>query len=148
MDVVLASYEAFAADAAELKAFTWEVVVLDERHKAKASLAKAHAALTDMAARWVGGRAGGAVAGRLVGGRAVCGLPAWPGLGVRAAGSCRLRAALQPWGRKARTRVRRMRMRRREGEPSLPRLYPPTHLVRPAPPCAPAPLRPAGTACC
>lgn len=50
-DVVLASYEAFASDASELKAFTWEVVVLDERNRAKASLAKAHQAATDMAAR-------------------------------------------------------------------------------------------------
>ncbi len=59
-DVVLASYEAFAADSAELKSFPWEVAVLDERNKSKAGLAKAHQAVTDLAARGVRGGGGGA----------------------------------------------------------------------------------------
>lgn len=51
-DVVLTSYEAFTADAAELKAITWEAVVLDERHPwQRAALAKAHTALCDLSAR-------------------------------------------------------------------------------------------------
>ena len=51
-DVVLASYESFTADAAELKAITWEAVVLDERHPwQRAALAKAHTALCDLSAR-------------------------------------------------------------------------------------------------
>lgn len=55
-DCVLTSYEAFTADAAELKAITWEAVVLDERHPwQRAALAKAHGALCDLSARWVGG---------------------------------------------------------------------------------------------
>lgn len=52
-DVVLTSYEAFTADAAELKAITWEAVVLDERHPwQRAALAKAHTALCDLSARY------------------------------------------------------------------------------------------------
>lgn len=51
-DVVLTSYEAFTADAAELKAITWEAAVLDERHPwQRAALAKAHTALCDLSAR-------------------------------------------------------------------------------------------------
>jgi SNF2 family DNA or RNA helicase len=58
-DCVLTSYECLAADASELKAVTWEAVVLDERQPwQRAALAKAHAALADLSARW-GGRGGG-----------------------------------------------------------------------------------------
>lgn len=58
-DVILTSYEAFTADAAELKALTWEAVVLDERHPwQRAALAKAHTALCDLSARCVGGSRG------------------------------------------------------------------------------------------
>ena len=55
--MVLASYESFTADAAELKAITWEAVVLDERHPLqRAALAKAHTALCDLTARCEGRR--------------------------------------------------------------------------------------------
>jgi hypothetical protein len=66
-DVVLASYESFTADAAELKAITWEAVVLDERHPwQRAALAKAHTALCDLTAR-CDGRRGDAGPGWLAG---------------------------------------------------------------------------------
>ena len=41
--MLLASHEAFGADAAELRSVTWEVALLDERQRGqRASLAKAH----------------------------------------------------------------------------------------------------------
>jgi SNF2 family DNA or RNA helicase len=39
-DIVITSYEAAAADAPALKAIAWEVVLLDERQRGRAGLAK------------------------------------------------------------------------------------------------------------
>lgn len=39
-DIVVTSYEAAAADAPALKAISWEVVLLDERQRGRAGLAK------------------------------------------------------------------------------------------------------------
>ncbi len=58
-DCVLTSFECLAADAGELRGVTWEAVVLDERQPwQRGALAKAHAALADLSARW-GGCEGG-----------------------------------------------------------------------------------------
>jgi len=39
-EIVITSYEAAAADAPALKAISWEVVLLDERQRGRAGLAK------------------------------------------------------------------------------------------------------------
>ena len=51
-DVVVASHEAFAADASDLRAIRWEVAVLDERNRARRGLSKAYAAASDISARY------------------------------------------------------------------------------------------------
>ena len=49
-DVVLAPYDAVAADAGALAEVPWQLVVMDERQRPRASLGKAHQALRDVAA--------------------------------------------------------------------------------------------------
>jgi len=51
-DVVLATYEALAGDAGALRAITWEALVLDERGRPAAAVAKAAAALGELTGRW------------------------------------------------------------------------------------------------
>ncbi len=51
-EVVLATYEALAGDAGALRAITWEALVLDDRGRPRAAVAKAAAALGELAGRW------------------------------------------------------------------------------------------------
>lgn len=51
-DVVLATYEALAGDAGALRAITWEALVLDDRGRPRAAVAKATAALGELTGRW------------------------------------------------------------------------------------------------
>ena len=46
-DVVLTSMEALAGDAAELQQISWDLIIMDERSRARGSVSKAHAALKD-----------------------------------------------------------------------------------------------------
>lgn len=49
---MLATYEALAGDAGALRAITWEALVLDDRGRPRAAVAKAAAALGELAGRW------------------------------------------------------------------------------------------------
>lgn len=49
-DVVLTSMEALAGDAAELQQISWDLIIMDERSRARGSVSKAHAALKDFPA--------------------------------------------------------------------------------------------------
>ena len=49
-DVVLTSMEALAGDAAELQQVSWDLIIVDERSRARSSVAKAHSALKDFPA--------------------------------------------------------------------------------------------------
>ena len=49
-DVVLTSMEALAGDAADLQHVSWDLIILDERSRARSSVAKAHSALKDFPA--------------------------------------------------------------------------------------------------
>ncbi|KAK9839116.1 hypothetical protein WJX74_009858 [Apatococcus lobatus] len=49
-DVVLTSMEALAGDAAELQQINWDLIIVDERSRARSSVAKAHTALKDFPA--------------------------------------------------------------------------------------------------
>ena len=49
-DVVLASLEAVAGDAGELQQIGWDMIIVDERKRARSSMAKVHSALKDFPA--------------------------------------------------------------------------------------------------
>lgn len=47
-DVVLVTYDALVSDVSQLQPIEWEAVVVDERNRVQASLAKAHQALREL----------------------------------------------------------------------------------------------------
>lgn len=51
-DIIITSHDVFAADAPELNKMRFEVVIMDERHRVRSSLSKAHSAMMDVTARY------------------------------------------------------------------------------------------------